>query len=214
MNRLPPHAPQLRHPLADEFAVGIEALALQQGVEDAEVRLGIDARAGAEAPPAVVGREVAVDQHRHEVDFAEAPVQQQVFGQEGRDDHPAAVVHVGGAVQLPHRGVDDRVAGLPGAPGAEGGGGVLPGDVGVFGFEGFVHAAVGAVSAWTFVCLGGGERGLRGGVSPNVGPVGEDVLVEVAPGDFGDPGYDAEVPLVELFRAVDVSGASDGGAGG
>ena len=57
---------------------------------------------------------------------------------------------------------------------------------------------------------GGGGRG----VIPNVGPVSEDVLVEVSPGDFGDPAYDAEVPLVELFGAVDVSGASDGCAGG
>lgn len=49
-------------------------------------------------------------------------------------------MHVARVVELAHGGVDDGVAGEAGAPGLEGGGGVVPVDVGVFGFEGFVHA--------------------------------------------------------------------------
>lgn len=65
--------------------------------------------------------------------------------------------------------------------------------------------------AWSWL---GEGRGASWEGLPDVGPVGEDVLVEVAPGYFGYPAYDVEVPLVELFRAVGVSGASDRCAGG
>lgn len=143
MHRLPPHALQLRHPATDILAVGIELLALQQRVEDAEVRLGVDARGGAEAPATVVGREVAVDEAHHEVAFAAAPVEEEVFGEEGGDGHARAVVHVAGLVELAHRGVDEGVARATGAPGEKGGVVVFPLDVGVFGFEGFVHARKG-----------------------------------------------------------------------
>lgn len=42
--------------------------------------------------------------------------------------------------ELAHGGVDEGEAGFAVAPGAEVRGIVFPGDVGVFGFEGFVHA--------------------------------------------------------------------------
>ena len=157
MHSLPRHLPQLRYPLADILARGIELLALQQGIENAEVGLGIDAGAGAEAPAAVVRRPVAVDQVLHEVDLAEAPVQEQVLGEEGGGDHAAPVVHVARGVELAHGGVDDRVAGVAGGPGVEEGGGVFPGDVGVFGFEGFVHAVRVLACGGLTGCWGGDE---------------------------------------------------------
>lgn len=140
MNGLPRQVSEFGDPLADIGAVGIVLLALEDGVEDAEVGLGVDARGGAEAPAAVVGGEVAVDEVLHEVPFAQAPVEQEVFGQKGGHRHARAVVHVSSVVQLPHGGVDEGVARLPRAPGAEVGRGVFPGDVGVFGLIRFVHA--------------------------------------------------------------------------
>ena len=74
MNRLVRHFPQLRHPAADIITVGVKLLALQQRVHDAEVGLGVDADAGAEAPAAVVAGKVAVDEVLHEVALAHAPV--------------------------------------------------------------------------------------------------------------------------------------------
>ncbi len=50
--------------------------------------------------------------------------------------HPAC------GVELAHCCVDYRVAGLALSPGGEVGGVVFPLDVGVFGFERFVHAVV------------------------------------------------------------------------
>lgn len=141
MHRLPLHILQLRHPLPDVLALRIELLALQQRIEDAKIRLRVDADAGREAPAAVVAREVAVDQVLHEVALAEAPVEQQVLRQEGRDDHAAPVVHVGGRVHLAHGGVDDGEAGGAGGPAREVVVVVLPLDVGVFVFEGLGHAA-------------------------------------------------------------------------
>jgi hypothetical protein len=66
-----------------------------------------------------------------------------VFGEEGGGYHAEAVVHGGCGVEAAHCGVDDWVAGVPGCPGLEVLGGVFPGYVCVFEFEGFVHAGVG-----------------------------------------------------------------------
>ena len=178
MYRLPLDPLQLLHPLPDIGPLGIKLLPLQQRVEDAEIRLRVHARRGAEAPPAIVGRKVAVDEMFHEIALAPAPVDQQVLGQEGRDGHAGAVVHVAGVVELAHGGVDEGVARRAGAPLLEELVVVLPLDVGVFGLEGFVHA--------------------------DVRPVGQDVLVEIPPGDFGDPADDPLVASVELPRGIGV----------
>jgi hypothetical protein len=65
---------QLRNPFTYILAPGVEFLGLQQGVEDAEVGLWVDARGGGPAPATVVGGEVAVEEGEGEVGFAEAPV--------------------------------------------------------------------------------------------------------------------------------------------
>lgn len=194
MNRLPLHIFQLRHPSPNIISLGIVLFALEEGVEDAEVGLGVDARAGAEAPAAVVGGEVAVDQVFHEEAFAEAPVKQEVFGEEGGDGHARAVVHGACVQQLAHGGVNEGEACLAGAPGLEVRGIVFPGYVGVFGFEGFVHAGGGkAMNEYTSQGrVGGGEQDDL----PYIRPVGQDVLVKVSPGYFGNPGDNAGVAAI------------------
>lgn len=133
-------APELGNPLLDVLAAGVELLALEDGVEDAKVGLRVDADAGAEAPAAVVGREVAVDQVLHEEALAHAPVEQQVLGQERRHDHAAPVVHPRHGLHLAHGRVHDGEARPPRLPRVKVRRVVRPRDVGVFGLEGLVHA--------------------------------------------------------------------------
>ena len=140
VNGFPLDVRQLRDPFADVVAVRVVFLALEQRVEDAEIGLRVDAGGGAEAPAAVVGGEVAVDEARHEIALAQPPVEKEVFGQEGGRRHACAVVHVTRVVHLAHGRVDEGVARAPGTPGVEMRRRVLPRDVGVFGFERFVHA--------------------------------------------------------------------------
>lgn len=187
MDRFALHAAKLRHPFPDIHPIRIELLPLQMRVEDAEIGLRVHARAGAEPPSAVVGRKIAVDEMLHEVAFAAAPVEEEVFGQEGGDPHAGAVVHVAHVVELAHRGVDERVPRLTPTPFPEERLVVFPPDVGVFGFERLVHADV-----W---------------------PVDEDVLVEIPPCDLGYPAFDTGVPAVEGVGAVGVSSARDGRPG-
>lgn len=122
------------------MAVGIVAFALEQRIEDSEVRLRIHPSRGAEAPPAVIGREVAVDEVLHEIALAHAPIKQQVFGQERCYRHAGAIVHITCMVHLAHGGVDKGVAGAAVAPCFKITARVFPGYVGVLGFEGFIHA--------------------------------------------------------------------------
>jgi hypothetical protein len=140
MDGLPHHAFQLRHPFSYVLAIGIKLLALQKRIKDLKIGLGIHASAGTEAPSPVVGCEVAVDETFHEVALAHAPVDQHVFGEEGGDDHAAAVVHPADSVELAHGGIDNGLTGATLTPGFEVLVVVPPLNVGVFGFERFVHA--------------------------------------------------------------------------
>ncbi|KAL8990374.1 MAG: hypothetical protein Q9177_000965 [Variospora cf. flavescens] len=194
MHGLSLDARQLGHPFPDILALGIEPLPLPARVEDAEMMIriwgwGIHAAAaatGAERPTPVIAREIAIDQMFHEIALAEAPIQQEVIGQKGGDGHAGAVVHVPRGVQLAHAGVDKGEACAAAAPEVEeeearrgcACGFFLPADVAVGGLvvQGFGHA--------------------------DVRVAGEDVLVEVAPGELGDPGPDALVVgvAVDEFR--------------
>lgn len=129
--------------------------------------MGVDACAGAEAPSAVVGCEVAVNEVFHEKALAQAPVEEEVFGQEGGDGHAGAVVHGACVPELAHGGIDEGVACFAFAPGLEVRGVVFPCYVGVFGFEGFVHAGImdharAKISGWVFFRMGGRIGGRRG----------------------------------------------------
>ena len=120
---------QLGHPLADVIPVWVEFLALQNRVEDAEVRCGVGAGSGCPLPAAVVGGRVAVEQVVHEPAFAPLPVDQQILDQEGGHDHARPIVHPAGFAQLAHGGIHDRHAGATIFPGLKIVRIVAPGDV-------------------------------------------------------------------------------------
>lgn len=142
MYRLSFNVIQLRHPLPDVLPVRIEPLALQCRVEDPEVRLGIHARAGAEAPSTVIGSEVTINEVFHQVSLAHAPVDQKVFGEEGRGCHACAVMHVACVIELAHSGIDEREASAAFAPSLEEVHVVFPFYLGVFWFVRLVHANI------------------------------------------------------------------------
>lgn len=195
MHRLALDARQLGHPFPDILPPGIEPLPLPAGVEDAENT----AATGAERPPPVIAREIAIDQVFHEVALAEAPIEQKVVGQKGGDGHAGAVVHVPRRVQLAHAGVDEGEARAAAAPEVE----EEEDDeeeeargcaCGFFRFRFPADVVVVAVAA----AVGG--LVVQGFGHADVRVAGEDVLVEVAPGELGDPGADA---LVVVVVAVD-----------
>ena len=111
---------ELGHPAAHIVAVGIELLALQDGIEDAEIGRGVGAAAGDPLPARGVVGGIGVDQRVPEPALADAPVDQQVLGQERRRDHAHAIVHPAGRPELAHAGVDDRIAGAAALPGLDG----------------------------------------------------------------------------------------------
>jgi len=96
-------------------------------------------------------------------------------------------------------GSTDGEARFPFAPGGEVGHVVGPLDVGGFVFEGFVHAVCREFleplflvqDIWT-ECL------------PDVGPVREDVLVEVSPGNLADPASDSGITSIKVLGTVHV----------
>lgn len=139
--RLAFHLSQLLDPLSYELALLIKLLRLQPRIEDPEIRLRIHTRRRREAPAAIIGCKVAIDEVRDEVLFAEAPIEEKVLCEERCGDHAVAVVHVACVVEGAHRGVDDGVARATFLPGGEVGVVVFPFDVGVFEFEGFVHTS-------------------------------------------------------------------------
>ena len=115
---------QLGHVAADVGAVGVELLRLGDRVEDPEVGRGVGAAAGHPLPVQLVLGDVAVAQVGHEPVRAVPPADVQVLDQERGHHHPHPVVHPALGLQLPHPGVDQRVAGpalLPGRQPLRGG---------------------------------------------------------------------------------------------
>src|SRR3954462_6452966 len=110
---------QLRHPAAHVVAVGVELAALRHRVEDPEVGRGVRAGAGHPLPAVVVGGDVPVDEVVEEVPGPDRPPHVEVLGEEAGRDHPHPIVHPALLEQLPHAGVDDRVAGAPLPPGVD-----------------------------------------------------------------------------------------------
>lgn len=140
MNSLARNITELRQPMPNVLALGVESLTLAKRIEDAEIGLRIDTGTRSESPSAVVGCEVSIDQILHEVPLAAAPVEHQILGQERGDHHPSSVVHPRAVAELAHGCVHDREAGFSIAPGLEDLLIILPFDVRVFGLEAFVHA--------------------------------------------------------------------------
>lgn len=113
----------------DVVALWVEALALGDGVEDAEVWLGVGAGGGGPLPSTVVVGQIAIDEVLHEVLFAEAPIEAEVFGEEHGGDHACPVVHPSGCKELTHGSIDDWVAGAACLPCGKVVGVVIPADV-------------------------------------------------------------------------------------
>ena len=76
--------PQLGNEAPHVSAPGIEALALRDRVEDAEVGLRVRAGGGRPLPAAIVRGRLAVDQALHEESLSPPPVEEQVLGEEAR----------------------------------------------------------------------------------------------------------------------------------
>lgn len=116
----------------------VEAFCLADGVEYAEVGCCIGSASGGPLPAEGVVGEVGVDEILPEPLCALLPGQEEVFGEEGRDDHACAVVHPSGAFELEHGGIDDGVSGLGFLPGLEVLGVPAPGEAVELFAEGFV----------------------------------------------------------------------------
>lgn len=153
--------PQFGTPFPDERAFAVELTALENRVEDSEVRLGIHSGGRAPLPSSVVAGQVKVEEEIGKVRLTSPPIDQKILGQEHRDHHAKAIVHPAGGVEAPHRGIDDGVAGLTFAPSAE----VL---VGAGPMDGI------------------GFR-LESLALPDMRELGEDHLVELAPDELGLP---------------------------
>ncbi len=187
MNRFSAHIRKLGDPFPDILSIGIEFLTLQMRVEDPEVRLRIHACTGAESPSPIVGCKIPVDEMFHEIPLAAAPVDKQIFGEEGGNAHPGAIMHVAHVVELAHCGVDEWEAGLPCTPFSEEFFVVFPFDVSVFGFKGFIHA--------------------------DIGPIDKDMFVKISPCNFRYPAFDTGIAAVEGVGDVGVSCSCDGRPG-
>ena len=140
MDRIALDILQLRHPFPNINSLRIKLLALQRGIEDAKVRLRIDASTRAKTPASVVGSKVSVNQSRHEILLAQAPVEQEVLGEEASRNHAASIVHVACVIELAHCGVDEGIARAAISPCGEVFVVVFPFDVCVLWLEAFVHA--------------------------------------------------------------------------
>lgn len=95
-----------------ERTVGIEALGLGPEVEHLVKGARIAQAAGDVLPAQRVALKVRINEHVPKVLEAPLPRQKQVLDEEGRRDHARAVVQPAGRPELPHRGVDEWVAGL------------------------------------------------------------------------------------------------------
>ena len=93
--------------------------------------------------------------------FPPAPVNAQILGQKAGDDHAQAVVHVAGAEELAHGRIHQRVAGMAGTPGGPEVGRLIPAQLVEFWLE---------------------------GVRDDLRVVPQDHEIEIAPGQFVEPG--------------------------
>jgi hypothetical protein len=70
-------------------------------------------------PAERIVRRIGVDQRVPEPFLTASPIDEQVLDEEGSDDQACAIGQITRAPQLPHAGVDNRVAGAPMRPGVK-----------------------------------------------------------------------------------------------
>jgi hypothetical protein len=126
---------QFRYITSDIRTVGIKLLPLTNRIKDAKVGLGIGTGTGSPLPATIISCRIAIKQQVHEVAFAPTPINEQVFGQKRGDDHASAIVHPAFTLQLPHRCINDRVAGLTLLPSRKEGWIIRPGNAIIHRFE-------------------------------------------------------------------------------
>ena len=107
---------QLRHPAADIGPIGVELLALQNRIEDAEIGRCIRPAACHPLPARRIGADVGIHQRVPEPGLSALPGHQQVLDQKRGGDHAHPVVHPARCPQFAHAGINDRVAGIASLP--------------------------------------------------------------------------------------------------
>ena len=164
MNSFSVNTGQLRHPLPNILPTLIKLLALEERIENPEVRLWIHTRTRTKPPTAIVGSKVAVDEVLHEVCLAHPPINQQILSQKGPNNHSAPIMHIPHPLQLPHSRVHNRETRLSLAPLPERSVVVLPFNIIVLVLKRLPHT--------------------------HIRPMGQDMLIEIPPRDFANPACD------------------------
>ena len=107
---------ELGDPATHILSIGVELLALKDGIEDAEIGSGVGATATGPLPAHGVRAEVGVDEGIPIPLGASVPGLEEVLHEHGGGDHTHAVVLPACLPELTHPGVDDRVAGAADLP--------------------------------------------------------------------------------------------------
>ena len=162
---------QLWQVAPDELALAVELFALAYGIEDSEPGLSIAAAGTDPLPAAVVGGQIKVIEVLGKVSLAPTPVDSEVFHQKTACHHAQAVVHIAGLIDLGHRGVHQRVAGPPLAPGGK----QRIGWLAMFPLDSVVLAPVGTLG--------------------HMREVGQNRKIEVSPDQFAEPDSGAPAAL-------------------
>ena len=102
--------------MGNEFSFRIKLLCLTRGVEDSKVGLRVGPSTSGPLPAPVIGRQVSVEKFFHKVAFPPLPGDKEIFGKKGGDDHPEAIMHPAGLIELSHGGIHDGVPGLSFTP--------------------------------------------------------------------------------------------------
>ena len=97
-------------------AFGVEALALQDGVEYPEIGGGIGSRSRNPLPAGRIARAIGIKQRIPEPAFALSPIDHEMFDQKGGGDHAHTIMHEACLPEFAHSGIDNRIAGQPASP--------------------------------------------------------------------------------------------------
>ena len=110
---------KLRNPPFNVVALRIVGLGLRPRVLDAEIGSCVCTCAGAPLPTTIVGRDIAIDELLHEILFTFPPMDVKIFRQEHGHNHPGAVVHEPGCIQLTYPGIDNGKTGCAFTPASQ-----------------------------------------------------------------------------------------------
>lgn len=150
--------------------------------------LRIHPRTSSKPPAPIVTPKIAINQMFHEEFLPHPPVDQEVFGEEGGNNHATPVVHPAGMNKLSHRSIDYWISRPPLLPSLKVALIILPNDIRVLGFKRFIHTHI-----W---------------------PMRKNMFIKIPPSDFRDPGLDSLDAAVEFLGGVVIPSVFYGGARG